>query len=364
MPDLQVENLRKTFTDVVAVDDISFTTTDGTLTTLLGPSGCGKTTTLRCIAGLESPDSGMIQSGTDQLYNSEEGINVPVQNREFGMVFQTYAVWPHKTVNENVSFPLRIRDRDEVEERTQEALDMVGIGELGDRYPNQLSGGQQQRVALARALVYNPETLLLDEPLSNLDAKLRDQMRIELLQLQQQLGITTVYVTHAQEEAMVLSDDIIVMNKGRIMQHGPPEEIYENPNSEFVADFIGDSNMFSAKIVGESDSSYTVKIEGLNETLVAPHDAPQSSQLKAVIRPEDIEVHNQTATDGKGPAQTQRNLLKGSIETSTFLGDSWELIIGVDDLSFQVSDRSGQSFSDGDVVQLAIPKNGITLTGS
>src|SRR5262245_40566541 len=253
-----IDNLRKTFiapgnVTVNAVDGISLGVETGKLVTLLGPSGCGKTTTLRCLAGLERPESGRIVIAGETMSDADKGIFVSPSDRGIGMVFQSYAIWPHMTVFENVAFPLRVaRERKysaaEVKEKVTRALDMVRMAGFETRPATQLSGGQQQRLAVARGLVREPKILLLDEPLSNLDAKLREQMRVELKRLQKQLGITTVYVTHDQSEALALSDEIAVFNAGRIVQRGTPHEIYRKPRTQFVADFIGSANFLTGTV--------------------------------------------------------------------------------------------------------------------
>src|SRR5436853_217312 len=234
---------------VRAAQNVSFEVPEGKLFTLLGPSGCGKTTTLRSIAGLERPVSGEIEVAGRVVYSSNQRIFVAPNKRNFGMVFQSYAIWPHMNVFQNVAFPLDVRKlpRKEIQERVTRVLAAVQLGHLVDREATKLSGGQQQRLALARALVMEPQLLLLDEPLSNLDAKLREKMRFELKRLQRELGLTTVYVTHDQSEALAMSNEIAVMNEGRIVQIGSPRDIYERPNSRFVADFVGTTNFIDAK---------------------------------------------------------------------------------------------------------------------
>ncbi len=229
MPDIALDNLSKKFGTLVAVDGATLTAADGELLTLLGPSGCGKTTTLRMIAGLEEPSGGSIRIGERVVYDRARGIDVPAEMRGLGMVFQSYAIWPHMTVAENIAYPLRMRHvgRAGRRELVDKVLDLVGLAGLGDKPSTLLSGGQQQRVALARALVFEPALLLLDEPLSNLDAKLREQMRFELRIMQQRVGLTAVYVTHDQEEALTLSDRLVVINHGEIEQIGTPIEVYE-----------------------------------------------------------------------------------------------------------------------------------------
>ena len=249
MGTVRATGLVKMFGTVTAVNDLSFEAKAGEFLTLLGPSGCGKTTTLRLVAGLERPDRGEIQVGGRLLSSATSGLFVPPERRGMGMVFQSYAIWPHMTVFENVAFPLQeLRvPRAEIRERVMTILGTVGLGELHARPAPMLSGGQQQRVALARALVSNPEVLLLDEPLSNLDARLREEMRFELREMQAKLGITSVFVTHDQAEAMTLSDRIVVMNAGRIEQEGSPQEVYQRPSTRFVMDFLGRANHLPAR---------------------------------------------------------------------------------------------------------------------
>jgi iron(III) transport system ATP-binding protein len=251
MQKLRVQAARKTFGSLLAVDDVTFDVNPGEMITLLGPSGCGKTTTLRLIAGLEHGDAGQILLGDRLLSDPARNHFVPPEQRCMGMVFQNYAVWPHMTVGENVGFPLRMQGvpRTERDKRTKQILELVGLQDLGSRPAPLLSGGQQQRVALARALVFEPEVLLLDEPLSNLDARLREDLRFELKELQRRLGITTVVVTHDQKEAMVLSDRIIVMNAGRIEQIGQPMAVYQQPATPFVLEFLGAANYLEAHVV-------------------------------------------------------------------------------------------------------------------
>jgi ABC-type Fe3+/spermidine/putrescine transport system ATPase subunit len=247
---IEVEDLVVRYGDVVAVDGVSFAVRRGEHLTLLGPSGCGKTTTLRAIAGLESPTSGEIRIDGRPVFSSARRINLPPEQRDLSMVFQSYAIWPHMTVADNVAYGLQLRKvpRDAARRRVDEVLEMVRLGGLGDRPAARLSGGQQQRVALARSIAFHPKALLLDEPLSNLDAKLRAQMRVELRELQQQIDVTSIYVTHDQEEALAISDRIIVMNGGKIEQVGTPADIYDRPRSRFVADFIGASNIVLGRV--------------------------------------------------------------------------------------------------------------------
>ena len=249
MHKLRVHGARKSFGPLLAVNDVTFEVNPGEMVTLLGPSGCGKTTTLRLIAGLEHGDSGQIYLGDRLLSEPARNHFVQPEQRSMGMVFQNYAVWPHMTVGENVGFPLKMKGvpRKEIEERTQKILEIVGLQQLGSRPAPLLSGGQQQRVALARALVFEPQVLLLDEPLSNLDARLREELRFELKELQRRLGITTVLVTHDQKEAMVLADRIIVMNAGCIEQVGRPMTVYQQPSTAFVLEFLGATNYLGSQ---------------------------------------------------------------------------------------------------------------------
>src|SRR5215210_2130413 len=280
---LRVDNLVKTFDTsrgekrrrVQAVDDVSFEVKEGELFTLLGPSGCGKTTTLRSIAGLEKPDGGTIAVGDRVMFsaggNGNRNVNMPANQRGLGMVFQSYAIWPHMTVFDNVAFPLQVRKRSErpskkeIRERVERVLETMELSPQIDRQATKLSGGQQQRLALARALVIQPPLLLLDEPLSNLDAKLRESLRYELKRLQRELGITSVYVTHDQVEALALSTHIAVMQAGKVVQLGKPREVYESPANKFVAEFIGTSN-FIPGTVGSRQADQHV-VETTNGTL-------------------------------------------------------------------------------------------------
>jgi iron(III) transport system ATP-binding protein len=260
---IEIENLEIRYGPVPAVKGISFRVRAGEQLTLLGPSGCGKTTTLRAIAGLERPSAGAIRIGGETMYASAEGINIPAEKRGLSMVFQSYAIWPHMTVFENVAYGLRVRrkSRQEILTRVREALALVQMAPYENRPASALSGGQQQRVALARACVFQPSVLLFDEPLSNLDAKLRADMRIELRELQHRLGITSVYVTHDLEEALAMSDRIVVMRDGNIEQIGSPTEIYNLPRNAFVADFIGSSNLIAGRLRPDLASDGLIALE-------------------------------------------------------------------------------------------------------
>jgi iron(III) transport system ATP-binding protein len=322
---LQVTMLRKTFTTerggVRAVEDVSFTVEEGRFFTLLGPSGCGKTTTLRCVAGLERPEAGTIR--LDDVVLSGPGRFMPTYARDIGMVFQSYAIWPHMSVFDNVAFPLRVTEhppsKAETRRMVEDALALVGLEGLEERPAPQLSGGQQQRLALARALVRRPKILLLDEPLSNLDAKLRERMRIELRQLQRRLGITTIYVTHDQGEALFLSHRIAVMQAGKIVQEGAPRDLYRAPASGFVADFVGEATF----LPGEVTAGGIRALGGTVTCALADGLAPGDKGL-LVLRPENIVVR---AKPAGAP-----NEFAGTLRVAAFLGDRLDCLVEIGDL--------------------------------
>ncbi|HEV8536920.1 MAG TPA: ABC transporter ATP-binding protein [Candidatus Limnocylindria bacterium] len=319
---LRVDGLRKTFTTdrggVRAVEDVSFTVDEGRFFTLLGPSGCGKTTTLRCLAGLERPEAGAIT--LDERRLSGGGTFVPTHARDIGMVFQSYAIWPHMSVFENVAFPLRVAEprpgKAEIGRAVGEALALVGLEGLEQRPAPQLSGGQQQRLALARALVRKPKLLLLDEPLSNLDAKLRQRMRIELRELQRRLRITTVYVTHDQGEALFLSHRVAVMQNGRIVQEGRPRDLYASPASGFVADFVGDATF----VPGEVIDGGVRALGGTVDCTLSEALAPGEKAL-LVLRPERVVVR--AAPSGAA------NEFAATLRVAAFLGDHLDCVVDV-----------------------------------
>jgi len=330
---IEIQNLFKRFKSVVAVNHIQLEVNKGEMLTLLGPSGCGKTTTLRCLAGLERPEEGdIVIDGKPML---SEGFVHP-SKRGIGMVFQNYAVWPHMKVFNNVVYGLKIQrmSKQSIQEKAQQVLELVGLTGLEDRYPAQLSGGQQQRVALARALVSNPKVLLLDEPLSNLDAKLREKMRFEIKSLVRRMGITSVYVTHDQAEAMVISDRIAIMDSGNVVQIGTAQEIYEKPANRFVADFIGTMNFMSGEVVQvlqDTDAVY-VRTEFSEKMLCKTDSITETTPGKKVyasIRPEDVEVFTQ-------PPQATENLFKGTIVNKAYLGNFLYLFVNVDGTMIRV----------------------------
>jgi iron(III) transport system ATP-binding protein len=328
---LKVANLIKAFPGkdgpITVIDGISFTIPEGLCYALLGPSGCGKTTTLRCVAGLETASSGRIEIAGTVVSDPGVGLFVPVHERPIGMVFQSYAIWPHLDVFENVAYPLRVRrrrvPRAEIEERVADVLALVGMAAMARRPATQLSGGQQQRVALARALVRRPTLLLLDEPLSNLDARLRVNMRNELSELVARVGVTALYVTHDQAEAFALADRIAVMNAGQIVQEGTPREIYSRPQASFIAEFLGAANLLAGRVAQRSGNGLTrVAIEGCNVDFVFETSAPVGAAVDLVLRPEHLVV-----TTSK-PAE-EANVLAGCISKISFLGSVVECVIDV-----------------------------------
>jgi iron(III) transport system ATP-binding protein len=314
-----------------ATQDVSFEVPEGKLFTLLGPSGCGKTTTLRSIAGLETPKSGEITVRGKPVYSSERGIFVAPHRRNFGMVFQSYAIWPHMSVYQNAAFPLEVRggksSRKEITEKVMRVLRAVALDDLADRPATKLSGGQQQRLALARALVMEPQLLLLDEPLSNLDAKLRERMRFELKRMQRELGLTTVYVTHDQSEALALSHMIAVMNEGRIVQVGTPRDIYERPSDRFVADFVGTANFLDAVVVAtDAEGRCRVRTVLGELTVQCVERLTANDAVVVSVRPEDVELSEQPHphTDGD-------KFCTGVAEAKAFLGDCLDFRVKIDD---------------------------------
>jgi iron(III) transport system ATP-binding protein len=321
--DVVIEGLVKIFEGGVrAVDDVSLTIPQGEFVTLLGPSGCGKTTTLNCVAGLERPDAGRIAVGTSVLTDVARSVVLEPERRDLGMVFQSYALWPHMSVFDNLAFGLRLRKvpRAEIATRIKSTLELVELAGLEKRYPYQLSGGQQQRVALARAVVAQPRVLLLDEPLSNLDAKVRERARFWLRDLQRRLGITAIYVTHDQAEALAISDRIAVMSAGRVLQYAPPSDIYERPTSRFVAEFIGRSSFLSGVVVGTSAGRIQVKLAGSGTVVsAATAGAPLAVGDQAVlaVRSERIDVHGEHAGE---------NVVAATIKSFVYAGAEYEYI--------------------------------------
>ncbi len=343
MVNVRTENITKRFGKVVAVDHVSIEVKHGELFTLLGPSGCGKTTTLRIIAGLEKPDEGRV------YFDDIDVTHVPPYKRNVGMVFQNWALWPHMTVYDNVAYGLKIRKlpKDEIDRRVKEVLRLVGLEGLEKRYPHQLSGGQQQRVALARALVVEPRVLLLDEPLSNLDARLRIRMREEIKRIQKKLGITTIYVTHDQEEAMSISDRIAIMHRGKILQIGTPEYVYKNPANLFVASFIGRSSSIRG-IVRHVDGVYaTISIgsQNLKGKIASRYPVREGDEIVVVVKPEDVDI------DGK------ENCVEGTIVSKHFLGFVRQIIVNVENNRISVFTEPDRDFTEGETIRICIDES-------
>ena len=322
LPGIEVADLVVRYGDATAVDGIGFDIAPGELVTLLGPSGCGKTTTLRAVAGLETPSAGSIRLNDATVYSAAQRRNVPSEKRGVSMVFQSYAIWPHMTVFENVAYGLRVRKlpQAEVRQNVRRVLGLVQMEDFAERPASKLSGGQQQRVAVARAIAFSPNVLLFDEPLSNLDAKLRAEMRVELRELQRRLDITSLYVTHDQEEALAISDRVIVMNGGKIEQIGTPEEIYNRPRSRFVADFVGSANLIEGQVRGSSGANDTLIFEaagGVRLEVVAS-DAARGGGNTVALRPSYIHL---------GGAADARNAVAGSIHRRMFHGDFIQYVV-------------------------------------
>jgi iron(III) transport system ATP-binding protein len=348
MPEIHIEALVKQFGEQRALDQVGFTVEDGELFTLLGPSGCGKSTTLMAIAGFTQPDQGRIAIGDETFFDAERRLNVPAERRNLGIVFQSYAVWPHMTVFENLAFPLKVRKlkRREIGTRVREILELVEMSPYVDRYPHQLSGGQQQRVALGRALVYSPTVLLLDEPFSNLDAKLRERARAWVKELQQELGLTTIFVTHDQDEALSMSDRVVVMNFGEIQQIGTPEEVYRHPASRFVAEFVGRVNLIDGVVAGGSDGRVEVAV-GDSYRLTVPGSGV-SGDVTIAVRPEAVTF----------AAGESANTWDADVHTVAFLGDhyEYELTAGPVTLTVQSPRRV-----EGDRVTIHIPPDACSV---
>jgi spermidine/putrescine ABC transporter ATP-binding subunit len=349
-PVVELSGLTKQFRDVTAVEDVDLSIREGELLTLLGPSGCGKTTTLRMIAGFDKPSNGVVRITGDAVTDT------PPYNRDTGMVFQQYALFPHMSVADNIAFGLEMQgvSDSEIERRVEDALSMVRLGELGSRYPKELSGGQQQRVALARALVIEPSVLLLDEPLSNLDKKLREEMRLEILRLHRELDVSMVYVTHNQEEALTMSDRMAVMNDGHIHQVGSPEEVYQQPADEFVADFIGNANLLGGAITQIDDDHYSVDLDvgdriRLHQSTSEAVDVSEGKEIMLLFRPERFVVDHESG--GR-----ESNELTGEIQETTYLGSQMEYFVSVGDTdlhAIQQNIAGDRTYEPGEQVTLS-----------
>src|SRR5580693_2526225 len=361
MPDITVAGLSKAFgpgrdqgrdqgrAQGRALSDVSFSVRDKEFLTLLGPSGCGKTTTLMSIAGFQRPDEGTISCGDRIFFDRAGKVNLPAEDRNLGMVFQSYAIWPHLTVFGNVAFPLKIRrmKRDAVRRRVLDVLELVELADYAGRYPHELSGGQQQRVALARALVYSPAVLLLDEPFSNLDAKLRERARAWLKHLQGELGLTTLFVTHDQDEALSLSDRIVVMNAGEVLQVGAPEDIYRRPSTRFVAEFLGHCNLLDARAVAATSAGATEMVLRANGSriTISGEDLAAGDQVQLAVRPEAITLDRHEGAAGA-------NTYPAEVRSASFLGDHYLYELDLDGLPLTATDT--RSFA-GPAVTVRIP---------
>ncbi|MGH7388939.1 MAG: ABC transporter ATP-binding protein [Candidatus Rokuibacteriota bacterium] len=361
---VELDRLTKRFGAEVAVREVSLSVRQGEFVTLLGPSGCGKTTTLRCIAGLERPDAGEIRIDGRVVASGERGIHLPPEDRNIGMVFQSYAVWPHMTVFDNVAYGLRVRraSRNDVKDRTTRALQLVGLAHLADRYATKLSGGQRQRVALARAIVYQPKVVLFDEPLSNLDAKLREQMRVELVRLQHDVGITSIYVTHDQSEALVMSDRVVVMDGGVIQQIGDPQTIYARPANAFVANFLGVANLLEGTLLGRNGTLCELEIplgqaqRPVRLRAAGAEGASRGQRIVLSVRPEDLALHL-TRPDGAA------NVIEGEVIDTVYRGSFLDCQVraGTHEISVQIDHY--EQLAPGQQVFLTFePDHGLCLT--
>ncbi|MQA65174.1 MAG: ATP-binding cassette domain-containing protein [Alphaproteobacteria bacterium] len=356
-PIIEIRGLSKSFGSVRALEDIGFSIGKGEVFTLLGPSGCGKSTTLRIIAGLEDAEAGEIRLAGNTIFSSERHINLPPEKRNMGMVFQSYAIWPHMTVAANVAYPLKLRGVSgaDIRDRVARALKLVDLEAQADRDAPKLSGGQQQRVALARALVYEPEVLLLDEPLSNLDVKLREQMRFELKLLQERLGLTLIYVTHDQSEALSLSDRIALMNFGRIEQLGPPRDLYENPATEFVRDFLGKTITLAGRVAALENGGARVELARAPGSLACAAGArafpAAGTDVMVAIRPEKVRIAVEGGNGG----------LPGRIETVLYQGERTECLVRVGEELLTIYGPPEAAGLRGRDVTLVLPAEAISL---
>ena len=366
---LRVVNLEKHFrrqqgSQVAAVDSISLDIDPGSLVAVLGPSGSGKTTLLRCIAGLETPTGGEIWSGGQLLSSGERGVLVPPEKRNFGMMFQSYAVWPHMTVFGNVAYPLKGRrlPKAEIEERVTRMLRVVGIESLRDEYPANVSGGQQQRVALARCLVMDPKVILFDEPLSNVDAKVREELRVELLAMHKRLGFAGVYVTHDQEEAMIIADRIVVMDQGKVIQIDTPEQVYRRPRSRFVANFIGIANMWEGKIKIDARPAPTATVATkIGDMIVSGENVPDGlvsdgDDVIVMARPEGLSVAAERPGDPR-----DATVMLGVLRAEMFRGSHRELLVDVGSHTLRVRNTQSGTLVEGSAVFVIAPPEALCV---
>jgi iron(III) transport system ATP-binding protein len=349
---ISIQNLQLKYGDFVAIENLNLDVGDGEALVLLGQSGCGKTSTMRCLAGLEEPSAGRIIIDDVVVFDSKKGINLPPNERNVGMVFQSYAVWPHMTVFQNVAYSLNLQklSKKEIRERVTEVLTMVGLEKFADRGASLLSGGQMQRVALARSLAMRPSVLMLDEPLSNLDARLRDRLRVELREIQLRLGLTCVYVTHDQHEAFALADRIALLQGGRIVQIGGPREMYETPASASIAHFLGVSNVFDCDTVDTVDGSASAKVTAHDLTINSSQAVPRhTTEMKVCIRAEDLQINTQ-------PKPTA-NSWKGKIMVAGFQGNDMRYAVELDgglELDALGTIKRGEQHEVGDSVWVTV----------
>ena len=332
---ISVRDLVKIYGQSTVINGISFDVADGEFVTLLGPSGCGKTTTLRSIAGLDTIDGGEIRINNNVVSQATTGLFVPPHERNLGMVFQSYAVWPHMTVAQNVAFPLSVRGISDTAETVKWALDIVGMNHLANRRPSELSGGQQQRVALARAIAGEPQVLLFDEPLSNLDARLRDRTRAEISRIQRELNVPAIYVTHDQTEALSMSDRIIVMRAGHTVQDGTPNQIYHEPVNRFVADFVGSANFLPVK----RKNDQWLLPDGTPLSVNRQSTEQTTDHVAALLRPESIRIEHKSMADAANGLPGEHNCLAGVVLSSVFLGAHIEYVIRAADTEIRVFSR-------------------------
>jgi len=356
MPEIHVDSLVKQFAESRALDDVSFHVAEGELFTLLGPSGCGKSTTLMSVAGFQTPEEGSVTVDGDVFFDARRRINVAAERRNLGIVFQSYAVWPHMTVYGNLAFPLKVRKtkRNAIRPRVLEVLELVEMAHLVDRYPHQLSGGQQQRVALARALVYSPSVLLLDEPFSNLDAKLRERARTWVKELQSRLGLTTVFVTHDQDEALSMSDRVAVMSLGEVQQIGTPEEIYRRPANRFVAEFVGNVNLLTGVVATWERGRLALELEDGRKLWIDSDNTPTpNARITVAVRPESLRIEPAGTSTLNGS-----NTLDARVTAMAFLGDHYQYELAAGSLALTVQ-TSGPVFAEQ--VKVHIPADACAI---
>jgi len=361
---ISIQNLQLKYGDFTAIENLNLDVADGEALVLLGQSGCGKTSTMRCLAGLEEPSAGKIIIDDVVVFDSERGINLPPNKRNVGMVFQSYAVWPHMTVFQNVAYSLKMQkiSKREIQDRVLEVLAMVGLEEFAQRGASLLSGGQMQRVALARSLVMRPSVLMLDEPLSNLDARLRDRLRVELREIQLRLGLTCVYVTHDQHEAFALADRIALLQGGRIVQIGGPREMYGAPSSASIAHFLGVSNVMHCDTVEIEGSMASVRVTGHDIRVSSSHGIPSpSAELKVCIRAEDLQV---TAEQVVTAEQERPNSWKGRVRVAGFQGNDMRYAVELDgglELDALGTIKRGEQHDVGDTVWVSVDPHQVQI---